>query len=259
MSSLTKLLSILEFFEVGNPFMTAEEIVGKLGCSRPQGYRYIKELCAAGLLTRFSGAYSLGPRIIELDFVIRTADPLLQIARPMIRELCDRVRCDVTLVKLFGDHLVALHHEPGTLAVPINYSRGRPMPVFRGCGFKVVLAHLPSGRQRQLFTDYQDAVQNSVLGKTWEALRADLRNIKKSGYATSDGELDPDNVGIAAPVFERGVNVPPCALTLIVPRARYATSNHALLAEIVKNAAAEISDRLRIFPEPAVGEALLSQ
>mgnify|MGYP003345709266 FL=1 len=251
MSSLTKLLSILEFFQVGNAYMTAEEIVSKLGCSRPQGYRYIKELCTAGLLTRFSGAYSLGPRIIELDFIIRSADPLMQIARPAIHELSQRVGCDVTLVKLFGEHLVALHHEQYVHNNSIGYSRGRPMPIFRGCGFKLVLAHLPTLRQKHFFDNYQEAVQCSTLGKTWEEMRADLKKIRKRGYATSEGELDTEKVGIAAPVFELGPKAPPCALTLIVPAARYATSNQQLLAELVKDVASDISRRLERFETQA--------
>ncbi|MEQ1883770.1 MAG: IclR family transcriptional regulator [Bryobacteraceae bacterium] len=252
MSSLTKLLSILEYFEVGNAFLTAEEIVSRLGCSRPQGYRYIKELCSSGLLTRFSGAYSLGPRIIELDFVIRSADPLLQLARPVIHDLASRVSCDVTLVKLFGDHLVAIHHEQNVQTPGITYSRGRPMPIFRGCAFKLVLAYLPTSRQKQFFERYPEAVQASTLGKTWEELRADLKKIRKSGYATSIGELDAGSVGIAAPVFESGPNMPPCALTLIVPGPRYETSNQQMLVEIVQDVASDISDRLNHFPEKAV-------
>ncbi|MEQ1948658.1 MAG: IclR family transcriptional regulator [Bryobacteraceae bacterium] len=252
MSSLTKLLSILEFFEVGNSFLTAEEIVSRLGCSRPQGYRYIKELCSAGLLTRFSGAYSLGPRIIELDFVIRSADPLLQIARPVIRDLSNRVSCDVTLVKLFGDHMVAIHHEENVQTSGITYSRGRPMPIFRGCGFKLVLAYLPTSRQKQFFERYPEAVQTSTLGKSWEEMRADLKKIRKSGYAVSAGELDAGSIGLAAPVFEAGPSMAPCALTLIVPESRYETSNQQMLVEIVKDVASDISARLVHFPAKAV-------
>src|ERR1019366_8300669 len=102
--------------------------------SRPQGYRYIRELYATGFLTRFSGAYSLGPRIIELDFIIRRGDPLLRSSEPLIRELRDRVACDVILARMFGNHLVAIHHERCNDTNFVGYGRGRPMPLFRGSG-----------------------------------------------------------------------------------------------------------------------------
>jgi DNA-binding IclR family transcriptional regulator len=244
MSSLTKLLSILEFFSLGNTVLTAEEIISKLGCSRPQGYRYIRELYSAGFLTRFSGAYSLGPRIIELDFIIRRGDPLLRSSEPLIRELRDRVACDIILAKMFGDHLVAIHHERCNDTNFVGYGRGRPMPLFRGSGYKLILAYLPSARQKRLFHQYPDAVKASNLGQTWEELRADLRKIRQAGYALSFGELDAVNVGISAPIFDEP-NIPPIALTLIVPRTRYETSNQEMLAQIVTSVTSNISHHLQ--------------
>jgi DNA-binding IclR family transcriptional regulator len=244
MSSLTKLLSILDFFTPGMPLLTADEITSRLGCSRPQGYRYIRELYAAGLLTRFSGGYSLGPRIIELDFVIRSGDPLLQSSVPLIRELRDRVGCHILLHRMYGDRLVTIHHERADGTTPVGFGRGQPMPLFRGAGYKVVLANLPPARQKKLFAAYPGEIQNSTLGKTWEAFRADLRKIRKDGYAISLGELDTSNVAIAAPIFHE-LEAPPSAFVFVLPMVRYQTSNHAALIKIVVEGAAEITRRAR--------------
>jgi DNA-binding IclR family transcriptional regulator len=246
MSSVTKLLSILDFFSIETPLLTAEEIISKLGCSRPQGYRYIRELYGPGYLTRFAGAYSLGPKIIELDFFIRAGDPLLRISGPLIRDLRDRVACDIALVKMFGDHLIAVHHEYYMEPNLIAFGRGRPMPMFRGSVYKVIMAHLPSTRQKQLFQRYPDEVKASTLGHTWEEMRANLRKIRKAGYAMSAGEADQLNGGIAVPILGDDPNVAPPALVLIMPRARYETSNIEMLAQIMKNVAADISHNLRL-------------
>lgn len=246
MSSLSRLLSIFDFYDAETALLTADEIIAKLGCSRPQGYRYIRELNDTGFLTRFGGGYSLGPRIIELDYFIRVSDPLLEVSTPLIRDLSNRVACDVTLVKMFGDHLVAIYHARSLDSKLVGFRRGRPMPMFRGCGYNIILAHLPSARQKRLFDKYPQAVQTSTLRQTWEGMRADLKKIRKAGYAVSFGELDPLNVGIAAPVLDAELNAPPPALTLVVPRARYETSNKDLLAQIVKEVAADISNSLRL-------------
>jgi DNA-binding IclR family transcriptional regulator len=246
MSSVAKVLSILEFFNSDTPLLTAEEINSKLGCSRPQAYRYIRELNEKGFLTRFAGGYSLGPKIIELDFFIRMGDPLLQVSVPLIRDLRDRLACDITLVKMFGDHLVAIYHEQFVDSRAVGFSRGRPMPIFRGCGYKVILAYLPSVRQKRLFDKYPEAVKASALGHTWEEMRTDLRKIRKAGYAVSIGELEPLNAGIAVPILGDESSTPPPALTLVVPRARYETSNTEMLIQIVSDVAADISHNLRL-------------
>lgn len=258
MSSISRVLSILDFFNPVAATLTADDIIAKVGCSRPQGYRYIRELHSAGLLTRFLGGYSLGPRIIELDFVIREGDPLLRASALRIRELRDRLACDVILAKMFGDRLIAIHHEHCDRSDFVGFGRGRPMPMFQGAGYKLILANLPSARQKRLFVQYPDAVKSSKLGQTWEEMRKDLRNIRRAGYALSLGELEVNNVGIAAPIFDEP-GVPPTAMTLVVPRARFETSNHEMLIEIVMNAASDISHHLQQqraastrFPTPAL-------
>lgn len=242
MSSLTKLLSILDFYGPGMAALSADEIIARLGCSRPQGYRYIHELCASGLLTRFSGDYSLGPRIIELDFVIRSGDPLLETSEPLIRELRDRLRCDVLLASIFGDRIVAIHHERGDGTGFVGYGRGRPMPLFSGAGCKIILASLPVARQKRLFLKYPEDAAASKLGGTWEEFRAELRHIRRTGYALSLGELDSTNAGIAAPVFHEA-GVPPAALIVVMPRARYDAGNPEMIAQIVTDVASRITAR----------------
>ena len=246
MSSVTKLLSILDFFSTETPLLTAEEIISKLGCSRPQGYRYIRELFGRGYLTRFAGAYSLGPKIIELDFFIREEDPVLRISKPLIRDLRNRLECDIALVKIFGDHLIAVHHEYFLEPNLIAFGRGRPMPMFRGSVWKVIMANLPGTRQKQLVERYPDAVRTSTFGHTWEEMRANLKKIQKAGYALSVAEADQLNGGISVPILGDDPHVPPSALVLIMPRARYETSNIEMLAQIMKSSAAEISQSLRL-------------
>lgn len=232
----------MDFFGSQTAALSAEEIIGRLGCSRPQGYRYVHELCAAGLLTRFSGAYSLGPRIIEMDFIIRSADPLLETSESLIRELRDRVECDVLLASIFGDRIVAIHHERSNGTEFVRYGRGRPMPLFSGAACKIILASLPVARQKRLFLKYPEEAAESKLGGTWDEFQAELRSIRRAGYAMSLGELDSANVGIAAPVFHEP-GVPPAALAVVMPRARYDTADSEEIVRTVREVAARISLR----------------
>src|SRR5580704_16272660 len=84
-SSLSKMLQVLTLFNASEPLLTADEIMQRLDYTRPTTYRYIRELCAAGLLGRFANGYALGPRVIELDYIIRQADPVLKVARGRMR------------------------------------------------------------------------------------------------------------------------------------------------------------------------------
>ena len=75
------MLKVLDLFTEEAPALTADEIIARLKYSRPTGYRYVRELVAAGLLVRAPHGYALGPRIIEFDRLIRRHDPLLTASR----------------------------------------------------------------------------------------------------------------------------------------------------------------------------------
>src|SRR5687767_11953192 len=83
--SQARLLHILELFSEKDPVWSTAELIEALQTSRATAYRYIKLLHDAGLLTPVrNGYYSLGPRIIEMDFQIRRADPLLLASRGVL-------------------------------------------------------------------------------------------------------------------------------------------------------------------------------
>src|SRR5690242_20035487 len=111
MSSLTKMLAVLDLFSKDNPVWSADDIIAELKYSRPTAYRYFKTLCASGLLRRSAGWYVLGPRIVELDYHIRRCDPLLSVGRPVMQRLCQQTGCDVLLLSMYGTTTLAIHHE----------------------------------------------------------------------------------------------------------------------------------------------------
>ena len=74
-SSLARAFDVLDLFTLETPRLTSEEVSARLGYSRSMAYRYLKELCDAGLLVPQSGGqYGLGPRIIELERLVALTD-----------------------------------------------------------------------------------------------------------------------------------------------------------------------------------------
>ena len=60
--SLAKMLTILDLFSTAEPMWSTAAIIEALATSRSTGYRYIKTLHDAGLLTTVRNGYdSLGP------------------------------------------------------------------------------------------------------------------------------------------------------------------------------------------------------
>lgn len=249
MSSVKKVFAILDLFSIERPTLTADEIIAILECSRPQGYRYIRDLCEAGFLVRFSGEYRLGARAIELDYIVRESDPLLRAAEPTMRQVRQQSGCDILLLSMVGDRIITIHHERGTDPTTVTYSRGRLMPLFRGAGSKVIMASLPAAKQKQLFEKYNALEEPSVLGNSWEEVRGSLKDIRRAGYSVSVGELDPENVGISAPI---AYDAPAAhaGIVMVLSATRYLTTDKSVIIQMARAAAEQISDAIR-FPRDA--------
>jgi DNA-binding IclR family transcriptional regulator len=239
MSSLTKMLAILDLFSLERSTWSSDDLLERSGHSRPTGYRYIKELCDAGLLRRSEGGYSLGARVIELDYYIRQCDPLLNTCRPAMNRLARETGCDVLLASMYGSRILAIHQEPGSQTGPIAFGRGRPMPLFRGGGSKVILASLSSAKHKKLYEQHGSEIAKAGLGKTWAEFRARMLEIQRQGYVISMGELDPDAAGIAVSVSS-GQLLDASALIVVTTKTRFNLIDKPLLIDFLKNAAQQI-------------------
>jgi DNA-binding IclR family transcriptional regulator len=264
MSSLARMLAVLDLFTAAQPVWTAEDIIAKLGTSRPTGYRYVRELVAAGLLMRLTGGlYHLGPRIIELDYQIRSTDPVLQAGQPIMKALADRTGCHVLLSNVYGEQVLNVHHEPGIEPLRIRFSRGVPLPLFRGSTSKAILAFLPRSRLKRIYDRHAAEIAAANFGQTWDEFRQALAAIRRQGVAYSSGELDPPNVGTAAPVFAADGEVLG-SLTFVTLDKRWALLDRDQVIALLREGARQITDAIGKTSHPdaavlktAIGERRL--
>lgn len=233
MSSLSKMLTILDLFDLDRPSWSSEEIMESMGFSRPTTFRYLKELRQAGLLARFGGRYVLGAKAVKLDFIIRQTDPLLKLFQPIMIELRDHTDCDVILASLLGEDLFATIHEISG-ATNVSWPRGRPMPLTRGAGGLAILASLSQPQLRRILASPSVAATIDDAA----ALKKSLSEIAKQGYAISLGALEASNVGIAVPIKLSGV--PPAALIMVMSKKHFGIADRTVIIRLLNEARANM-------------------
>ncbi len=236
------MLNVLDAFSEAEPVWTVDALGESLGLTRSTAYRYVKELCEAGLLAPVGGGgYSLGPRIIELDRQIRHSDPLLTVGAEVLAGLLPRCGEGILFIcGLRGDAVLSVYLAANPNSLDISYSRGRPMPLFRGSASVIILAHLPEGRLRRLFRDHRDAIAAAGLGEDWVSFRSRLRDIRARPYLTGRAQLDRGVFAISAPVFDGDGNIF-ASLTLAMPERRADEDDVATLAALVVEGARAIT------------------
>jgi DNA-binding IclR family transcriptional regulator len=248
MSSLERMLALLDLFTEAKPVWSVDEVAAKFGYTRSTAYRYVRELADAGLLTPAEvGRYSLGPRIIQLDRQLRTTDPLVKAMEALEPDLPRWSREQMWLLcRLFRDSVICIE-QVGQVRQGISFSRGYPMPLFRGATSKVILAFLPERHLTRLYLDNPKLVNDAGLGATWQEFKVSLRQIRQRGYAVSVGEVDAGVFGIAAPVFDANEKVV-ASISLVRPasqmdRVHWAQESSAL-ADIGKRLSAAMTERV---------------
>ncbi len=245
MSSLSRMLNVLDFFTEQTPTWSAEEIALKLDVSIPTCYRYLKLLVDAGLLQhQTESQYTFGPRILTLDYYVRETDPVLHASTPYLKELVDKTGFDCLLTASYGDKILDTHHERSNNNPLLKYGRGRPRPLFLGASPKILLAYESSRQLRKIFNAHaQDLTQYNLPGD-WEGFRAYYLNIKKQGYYFSAGELESHLGAIAVPVLNQDQSGARAALSLVADISRFEVIDIEKMFILLKVAAQNISQNL---------------
>jgi DNA-binding IclR family transcriptional regulator len=243
-SSLSKMLNILDLFSEAEPVWSTAAILEALETSRSTGYRYIKTLHDAGLLTSVrNGYYSLGPRIIEMDLQIRLTDPLLLASHGVLEDLVDRIGHSALLCTAFGDAVLCVGECRAPQSPENRFRRGQRRPLFQGAVSKVILAHLPHYRLKAIYPRQREDIENAGLGSTWSEFRETLGKFKKDGYVLTMGEFNPGVFSVAAPILtDQKTALGSVGVAWDENERRDVDVEHAVLA--VKQAAATMSERL---------------
>ena len=244
MTSPARVFAILNLFDEDHPVWHTDDINSALGYARATGYRYVRDLVEAGFLGKVSaGRYSLGPRIIELDYQLRRSDPVLLAAVPVMDALVASIGLDVVLSTVFGSRVVDIHRASADPTLELSYGRGRPRPLYRGAAPKVFLANLPRPRLARLFEGTAAEAASAGLGADWDAFRSTLAAIRRAGFYWSHGELEAGIAAAAVPLFDAEGDIV-ASMALVGQEAALAAIGEAGLREALEAARRQIQQAL---------------
>jgi DNA-binding IclR family transcriptional regulator len=217
--STGRILAILDLYSEDRQEWRPEEMLEALGYARPTLYRYLRTLRDAGFLAALpSGTLTLGPRVTELDFLMRRSDPLIRTGEPQLHAIAACHPGSALLVRWYGTKLLCVSSVVSAPAPVSSYPRGRPMPLARGAISRAILAWLPRRTLEALLA--ARLAEFTAVGDTLAEVLESLRRVRRDGFAAARGEVTPGVVGIAAPVFAEG-STPIAAICL--------TSDEALM------------------------------
>lgn len=203
LSSLEKMLAILDGFDEEHVVIDVSRAVALSGSSRPSTYRYLQALTRSGLLTPASGGtYMLGSKVIELEMLRQANDPLHRASHYLIRHYAQTSGLNVMICSYYGDKVLCTDFAPADHSIADIYRPGRSMPLFRGAMAKVILANHTPALLRTIWTWNADQIREAGLGHTLAEFLENMASIRAAGALTTQAEVFDDLVGVASAVFD---------------------------------------------------------
>ncbi|MFT4214972.1 MAG: IclR family transcriptional regulator [Microbacterium sp.] len=244
-STADRAIDILLSFSDSKLSWTAAEIAEELGVARSTSYRYLQSLVSAGLLEEADRGFQLGPRVLDLARLARIGIGLTDLARPAMRELVAEAGASALLTRRSGSSVVCLDVIVPSHPIRLSYEPGHVLPLNAGAAAHVLLAWESPKIVRALIEEapLERFTPNTITDA--EALFRALQTIASDGYALSRGELDPEVLGIAAPIRGADGNVR-AAVSIATLSSRVVREQEAPLIDAVRRAAETISARLAL-------------
>lgn len=253
--AVRRAVSVLKAFDDDHPEWSAADLARFLDLNRTTAYRLLRALEEEGLLLRHpeSDAYRLGPEAIALGARAARSSDLRSAARRALESLAEAVGETSTLEVLAGGETLILDEVPGPSVLAPAVSIGTRWPAHATSTGKVLLADALAEGSAAGWADglprrLPRYTERTLVSR--EALRRELEEVARRGFATAGDELEVGFVAVAAPVRDgRGEVV--AALSVGGPASRLTAERMPEVASRVRAAGEEVSRRLGARPRGA--------
>ncbi|MFJ6900679.1 IclR family transcriptional regulator [Streptomyces hokutonensis] len=240
-STADRALDILLLFADDHLVLSAQQVADHLEVARSTAYRYLQSLSSMGFLEEndAGSGFRLGSRVLDLARLARKGVGLSDLALPVMRELVGTTGQSVLLTRRTGASVVCLERVEAPTPIRLSYERGEVLPVNAGAAALALLAWAPSTEVDEILSRPLTSFTEATLTEP-AALRARLAEIRERGVAIGRGELDPDVLGVAAPV-RRSDGTVVAALSIAALAHRIPDRAVPHLSQAVREAADELT------------------
>jgi len=199
---LAKALRLLDLFASGQRYSLAE-ICHHLDLNKTTAFRLAATLEQYGYLQKSpqDRRYSLGPKVLGLEGVVRRTEPLRWKALAPLEDLSRQVRETAHVGVLYGGQAVTVQLAEGTHSLRMHTWVGKRMPAHCSALGKVLLAWAGEEAAREYIRRYGLTPKTPNTITQPEEFLTHLRQVRAQRYAIDNQELEQDLYCIAVPIL----------------------------------------------------------
>lgn len=238
-SAASTLIRVLRCFTVDEPVRGVSEIAAEVGLHKSSVSRILTTLQSERLVQQdeISRKYRLSWGMLGIAGPLLSTLDVRKAAVGALQDLRDATHETASLIVSDGVEGISVEQVVSPQAIKHTSDMGTRYDTGFSASIQVFCSQLPDEKVRALLRSGQLLFDGPV---DEEAYLEHLHEIHERGYAINAGLTAPDEVGIAAPVFDhRGEIV--AALMIAAPRYRTDDARIAEIGPLVADAAAQVS------------------
>jgi DNA-binding IclR family transcriptional regulator len=223
------------------PDLGLSDIARTAGESKARTFRLLRTLEQQGYVTCLepSRRYRLGYGAVVLGHLAHGQVDIAQVAQPVLRKLGEAYAETVQLSVPDGDDTLCIANWVPQRELRVQGRVGRRRAMHAGSSKALLAFMAPDVQERVLARMLERYTARTITDA--KVLRATLQRIREEGHYVSRGEVSPDLVSVAAPVF--GANGTVAAqVNVAAPESRMPPKRLKDAIRDVRAAAAELSE-----------------
>ena len=202
LSSVATAARILREFGKHSTQLGVSQLARQVGVGKSTAHRTIWTLVEEGLLEKVeeTGLFRLSTTMRSLGASAETAQRLHEAATIPLDQLRKKTPGTLHRAILDGTDVLYVERREGPGAIPVFRAVGSRNSAHVTSSGKVLLAFLPTDRQRSLVEDMRLSAKTprTITSKT--QFLAELAQVRRQGYGENRGESQPGMCSIAAPI-----------------------------------------------------------
>jgi IclR family pca regulon transcriptional regulator len=202
--SLEKALAVIELFGADTTELTLSQIVRELQITPGSTRRILRTLEILGYAVSDDGRFRLAPRVLSLGFSYLSSQPFAKVGQPLLTALADRLQATCCITVLDGREVVYVARGTHKHIEPFFIHVGARLPAYATAPGKVLLASLDESELERRLEGWQLGAFTPNTITDAEALRRQIGDARRAGYAINDQEIFVGQRSIAVPLFAGG-------------------------------------------------------
>ena len=239
---IAKVNAVIRVLESGGE-ASAAEIAKRTGEPLSSVYRLLQSLTGVGWVDRGwrRGSYRLGLLMLSIGGQLEDKLDIRECALPSLRRLLETIGATSFLCVRRDTRAVCVERLEGQAVRSLAMQLGGSLPMFAGAAPRAMLAFLPPAEQRSSLK--ASRLPGDPPRPDAAAIQADIEQVRRDGFAVSDGDVTPGIAALGAPVFNHRGELE-AAISISGLRSQILGSSRKANVELIISGAREVSRSL---------------